>query len=91
MTCCSRPGERPYANQQGLCGTDQGAADPNPVPGGVGTTFQVVQPVAGELLPINTTALILAGMQANAFGIMAALTAVGVGAFGMLYLQIKRK
>jgi len=81
----------PFLYVWGVCGTD----DPLPFPtfkkGSAGATFEVVQPVAGELLPINTTALILAGIQANAFGIMAALTAVGVGAFGMLYLQVKRK
>ena len=82
----------PFTYVWGLCGTDQTPiVDPNPVPGGVGTTFQVVLPVAGELLPINTTALIIAGIQANALGFMVALTAIGAGAFGMLYLQVKRK
>jgi len=46
--------------------------------------------VGGELLPINTTALILAGAQTNAVWIMSALAVIGSVAFGALYLKTRR-
>lgn len=52
--------------------------------------FDIVLPVAGELIPINTTALLLAGIQANTFGILAGLVTIGAVAFGGLYLQVKK-
>jgi len=80
----------PFTYLWAICGTDD-PSFPTADDGAAIAGFDVVLPVAGELLPINTTALILAGIQANAFGFMVALTAIGAGAFGMLYLQVKRK
>ncbi len=47
-------------------------------------------PVGGELLPIDTTALLLAGAQTNAVWLMSALAVIGSVAFGALYLTSKR-
>jgi len=44
----------------------------------------------GELLPINTTALLVAGAQTNAVWIMSALAVIGSVAFGALYLKTRR-
>jgi len=46
--------------------------------------------VGGELLPIDSTALLLAGAQTNAVWIMAALTVIGSIAFGALYITSKK-
>ncbi len=46
--------------------------------------------VGGELLPLDTTALILAGAQTNAVWIMSALAVIGSIAFGALYLTSKK-
>ncbi len=46
--------------------------------------------VGGELLPINTTALILAGAQTNAVWIMSALAVIGSVAFGAIYLKTRK-
>jgi len=47
-------------------------------------------PVAGELLPIDSTALLLAGAQTNAVWIMSALAVIGSVAFGALYITSKK-
>ena len=46
--------------------------------------------VGGELLPINTTALLVAGAQTNAVWIISALAVIGSVAFGALYLKTRR-
>jgi len=46
--------------------------------------------VGGEFLPIDTTALLVAGAQTNAVWILSALVAIGGVAFGALYLTSKR-
>ena len=46
--------------------------------------------VGGELLSIDTTALILAGAQTNAVWIMSALAVIGSVAFGALYITSKK-
>ena len=46
--------------------------------------------VGGELLPIDSTALLLAGAQTNAVWIMSALAVIGSVAFGALYITSKK-
>jgi len=46
--------------------------------------------VGGEFLPIDSTALILAGAQTNAVWIMSALAVIGSVAFGALYITSKK-
>ncbi len=46
--------------------------------------------VGGSLLPINTSALLLAGAQTNAVWIMSALAVIGSIAFGALYITTKK-
>jgi len=46
--------------------------------------------VGGELLPIDSTALMLAGAQTNAVWIMSALAVIGSVAFGALYITSKK-
>jgi len=47
-------------------------------------------PVGGELFPIDSTALVLAGLQTNAVWILSALAVIGSVAFGALYLTSKK-
>ena len=54
-------------------------------------SFEVIKPVGGEFLPIDTTALVIAGLQTSGLWMLSALGAVAVAGFGMLYFQIKRK
>lgn len=46
--------------------------------------------VGGELLPIDATALLVAGAQTNAVWMLSALAVIGSLAFGALYLKTKR-
>ena len=46
--------------------------------------------VGGEFLPMDNTALLLAGAQTNAVWIISALAVIGSVAFGALYLTTKR-
>lgn len=46
--------------------------------------------VGGELFPINTTALLLAGIQTNAVWIMSALAIIGSVAFGAVYITARK-
>ena len=46
--------------------------------------------VGGELLPIDSTALLLAGAQTNAVWIISALAVIGSVAFGALYITTRR-
>jgi len=52
--------------------------------------FKVAFTVGGELLSIDTTALILAGAQTNAVWIMSALAVIGSVAFGALYIKTRK-
>ncbi len=54
------------------------------------TTISNICIVGGELLPIDSTALLLAGAQTNAVWIMSALAVIGSVAFGALYITSKR-
>jgi len=55
------------------------------------TTIPSICPVVGgELLSIDSTALILAGAQTNAVWIMSALAVIGSVAFGALYISSKK-
>ncbi len=58
-----------------------------------GSWFQITAKdviVGGELLPIDSTALLVAGAQTNAVWIMSALAVIGSIAFGALYLTSKK-
>jgi len=46
--------------------------------------------VGGEIIPIDSTALLLAGAQTNAVWIMSALAVIGSVAFGALYITSKK-
>jgi len=46
--------------------------------------------VGGEFLPIDTTALLVAGAQSNALWILTTLAVIGSVAFGALYLTTRR-
>jgi hypothetical protein len=46
--------------------------------------------VGGEFLPIDATALVVAGAQANAIWILSALAVIGSVAFGTLYLKTRK-
>jgi len=54
------------------------------------TTISNICIVGGELLPIDSTALLLAGAQTNAVWIMSALAVIGSVAFGALYITTKK-
>ena len=54
------------------------------------TTISNICIVGGELLPIDSTALLLAGAQTNAVWIMSALVVIGSVAFGALYITSKK-
>lgn len=82
-------GNTPKTYSYGLCGTD-GDSEGQQAGGGTGNAFKIVAPVAGELIPINTTALLLAGIQANSFGILVGLVTISAAAFGGLYFQVKK-
>ncbi len=47
-------------------------------------------PVGGTLFPIDTTALLLAGIQTNALWIMSTLAIIGSVAFGAVYIIVKK-
>jgi len=48
-------------------------------------------PVAGEILPISTTALLLAGISTNAMWVLPALAVVAGSSFAVLRYQVTRK
>ena len=50
----------------------------------------MMNPVGGEFLSIDSTALILAGAQSNAVWLMSALAVIGSVAFGALYITTKK-
>ena len=47
-------------------------------------------PIGGELLPIDRTALLVAGAQTNAVWIVTALAVIGTITFGTLYIKTKK-
>jgi hypothetical protein len=58
--------------------------------GSIDEGCQIIQVVGGELLPIDATALLVAGSQANAVWILSALAVIGSVAFGTLYITTRR-
>ena len=46
--------------------------------------------VGGELLPIDSTALMLAGIQSSAIWMLPVLAGVAGSAFGVLYIKSRR-
>lgn len=46
--------------------------------------------VGGTFIPIDTTALLLAGIQTNALWIMSTLAIIGIVAFGAVYITVKK-
>ena len=59
---------------------------------GTGTvTFSVSMPVGGEILPIDTSALFIAGISSNPMWALSALAVVAGMAFVMLRMQVARK
>jgi len=55
------------------------------------TPFIVETAVGGEILPINTSALLLAGLTTNALWILPALAVIAGAAFAVLKFQVNRK
>jgi len=53
--------------------------------------IQVVVPVGGEILPINTTSLLIAGFSSNPFWILTMLAITAGAAFTLLRFQLLRK
>jgi len=47
--------------------------------------------VGGEFIPIDATAVLIAGAQSNALTILSAFVVIGAIAFGTLYFSVKRK
>ena len=71
-------------------------ADPSTAGTFQATTFQVAafntqKPVAGEILPIDTTALLIAGVSQNSLWILPTLALVAGAAFTLLRIQVHRK
>ncbi len=46
--------------------------------------------VGGEMMPIDTTAVLIAGIQTNAYGILGTFVTIGAIAFGALVISVKR-
>ena len=55
--------------------------------------FQIIEhtPVGGEFIPIDATAVLIAGAQSNALSILGAFVVIGAVAFGTLIISVKRK
>jgi len=47
--------------------------------------------IGGDFIPIDATAVLIAGAQTNALSILGAFVAIGAVAFGVLAISIKRK
>ncbi len=45
----------------------------------------------GEFIPIDATAVLIAGIQINALSILGAFVVIRAVAFGTLYISVKRK
>ena len=70
----------------GTEGADQGSAQPY----SGDAIFSVVPPVAGELIPIDVTAVLLAGALTNQMMLLPLLGLVAATAFVVLKLQLRR-
>jgi len=53
--------------------------------------FRFPPPIGGNILPLDTAALFIAGISTNSYSILAAFTLLGAVAFGALYYTSKRK
>ena len=68
-----------------------------PLNGVVGTTVPPdicdLRPmqVGGEFIPIDTTAVLIAGVETNALSILSAFVVIGAITFGALVISVKRK
>jgi len=81
-------GAFPYS--LGICGYE-GPSTPFPLPfGGFSSIFTQLA-VAGEIIPIDTTALLIAGMSANSMLVLPILGVVAGAAFTLLRFQVHRK
>jgi len=47
--------------------------------------------VGGEFIPIDATAVLIAGAQTNALSVLGAFVVIGAISFGALYISVKRK
>jgi len=47
-------------------------------------------PVGGEFIPLDSTALVLAGLQSSAIWMLPVLAGIAGSAFGVLYIKHKR-
>jgi len=47
--------------------------------------------VGGELIPLDATAVLIAGIQTNALSVLSAFVVIGAIAFGALVISVKRK
>ncbi len=73
------------------CGYDQGAGASGAGRYSRGTDFSTQTPVAGEILSIDTTALLIAGISTNPMWTMLSLALVAGSAFALLRFQVYRK
>jgi len=53
--------------------------------------FRFPPPIGGSILPLDTTALLIAGINTNPYSILAVFTLLGAAAFGALYFTSKRR
>ena len=53
--------------------------------------FRFPQPIGGNILPLDTAALLIAGIDTNPYSILAGFTLLGAIAFGALYYTSKRR
>jgi hypothetical protein len=60
-------------------------------PGSITQSFIVSLPVGGELIPINTTALLIAGISSNALWMLPTLATVAGVSFVLLRFQVTKK
>ncbi len=79
-------GNTPDDYLYGLCGTDNNVGQ-NPGGGGVGNAFNIVAPVGGEILSINTTALLIAGISNSSLWLIP-LVGIAGAAFVLLRYQV---
>ena len=70
------------------CGVDQPAGSPNGF--SRQDAFSVVKPVAGTMIPIDTVALAIAGIQYSALWLLPLIGLAGVG-FAVLRFQLHKK
>ena len=73
------------------CGYDQGAGASGAGRYSRATDFSTQQPVAGEIIPIDTTALLIAGVSSSPMWALLSLTVVAGIAFTLLRFQVERK